>query len=219
MTGDADQLAAALELLTDSRSKNRESAAKRLRKIANPKAGRSLLAAFRKEVMDSRTSSAQYAMALALGFCKYRPALPFLWEFARTDLEHTTIYYGLGDAIVRIQRRSANDAAPIFEIIGTKRYELVYGAFQAMAMLQMVPSTAEIAKILQTAEFKEAEKVVEGYPNDPVGLRHWVAAAAAGWPHELVDAFLRRCLLIKDNQLQLAAEQSLLGKYVKWNPY
>jgi HEAT repeat protein len=214
-----DQLAIALELLKDPQAKNRVAAAKRLRKMADPKAGRPLLAALKKEVLDSRTWSAQYAMTLALGFCKYRPALPFLWEFARTELEYTTIFYGLGDAIVRIQRRSANDVSPILEIIKTKRYMMVDGAFRAMAMLQMVPSADEIAKILQVAELKEAVKAVQGYPNDPAGLRRWVAAAAAGWPRELVEAFLRRCLLINDSQLKMAAEQSLLGKYVKWGPY
>jgi hypothetical protein len=215
----ADQLAIALELLKDPQAKNRVAAAKRLRKLADPKAGAPLLAALKKEVLDSRTWSAQYAMTLALGFCKYRPALPFLWEFARTELEHTITYLGLGDAIVRIQHCSANDATPILEIIKTKRYMMVHGAFRAMAMLQMVPSADEIAKILQVAELKEAVKAVQGYPNDLVGLRCWVAAAAAGWPSELVEAFLRRGLLINDSQLKLAAEQALNRKYVKWEPY
>lgn len=158
-------------------------------------------------------------MILALGFCEYRPALPFIWELARRETEHTTLYHGLGDAIVRIGHDSASDMTPVFETIDNGRFQLINGALQAMALLRMIPSESEIIELLRIAELPAAVQAVRGYPNDPRGLRQWVAAAAAGWPRELVLEFLNRCLPSTDHQLQLAAEQSLKGRYVKWSPY
>lgn len=81
------------------------------------------------------------------------------------------------------------------------------------------PNEIEIAELIRIAELPEAVEAVRGYPNDPRGLRLWVAAAAAGWPRELVREFLKRCLPTTNHQLRLAAEQALKGKYVKWSPY
>jgi hypothetical protein len=219
MIDNSEKLEEAIALLHHPRSKKRESGAKRLRKFADPRAGAALLAALEKEVLDSRTWSAQCHMILALGFCEYRPALPFLWKLARRETEHTTLYSALGDAIVRIGPESDHDMAPVFEAIGTRRFQLIDGALRAMAMLRMVPTDAEIVELIRIAELPEAVEALRGYPNDPTGLRKWVAAAAAGWPQELVRDFLERCVTTTDHGLRLAAEQSLKGKYVKWRPY
>ena len=106
MVDDSQKLDEAIALLDHPQSKKRVSGAKRLRKLADHRAGKALLAALEKEVLDSRTWSAQCHMILALGFCEYRPALSFLWELARRETEHTILYGDLGDAIVRIGRES-----------------------------------------------------------------------------------------------------------------
>jgi hypothetical protein len=216
---DSEKLDAAIALLDDPQAKKRRAAAKKLGKFANPKAGKPLLVALQREALDPRTWSSQYAMILAIGFCEYRPALPFLWELAGRTTEHTILYYGIGDAIVRLGRKSEHDLRPVFQTIETRNFPLIYGALQAMAMLRMVPKKSEIPKLIEIAELPEAVKAVAGYPNDPVGLRKWVAAAAAGWPQELVHDFLQRCLGSTDTPLRFAAEQSLKGKYYKWTPY
>jgi hypothetical protein len=143
----------------------------------------------------------------------------FLWELARRETEHTTLYSGLGDAIVRVGRESDCDMTPVFETIKTRRFQMIDGALRAMAMFRMVPMDTEIVELIRIAELPEAVEAVRGYPNDPTGLRKWVAAAAAGWPPELVRDFLERCSTTTDHGLKLAAEQSLKGKYVKWSPY
>ncbi len=102
------------------------------------------------------------------------------WELTRRETEHTILHYGLGDAIARIGRTSHNDMTPIFEVVDTGRFELIGGAFRAMALLRMVPSESEIIELIRIAELPEAVEAVAGYPNDPCGLRLWVAAAAAG---------------------------------------
>ncbi len=214
-----DKFDEAIALLTHPRSAKRVSGAKRLRKLADDRAGPALLAALKKEIEDPRTWSAQFHMIYALGFCKYRPALAFLWDLAGRETENTTLYHGLGDAIVRIGRDSANDFTPVFETIATGRFELIDGALQAMALLRMIPRESEILELIRVAELPEAVEAVRGYPGDPCGLRKWVAAAAAGWPRDLVREFLERCLPSTNQGLRLAAEQSLKGKYVKWNPY
>lgn len=219
MKPDAEKRDAAISLLGHPQSKKRESGAKQLRKLASPAAGKALLSALRKEVLDSRTWSTQYHMILALGFCKYRPALDFLWELAGQSTDHTTLYQGLGDAIVRIDVESINDFSTVFDIIATKRYELIDGAFQAMAILQMIPTKSEIARIIKTAELPEAVEFVRGHPTDVCGLRNWVVVAAANWPHDAVHDFLERCRTLGDPNLQDAAEHSLNGKYIKHSPY
>jgi hypothetical protein len=88
-----------------------------------------------------------------------------------------------------------------------------------MALLRMVPTESEIVEVIRIADLPEAVEAVLGYPNDPTGLRKWVAAAAAGWPRELVREFLERCSTTTDHGLKLAAEQSLNGKYVNRRPY
>lgn len=219
MIEESDKLNEAIALLSHPRSKKRESGAKRLRKLADHRAGGALLTALQKEIQDRRTWAAQYHMILAVGCCEHQPALPFIWELARRETEHTILYHGLGDAIVRIGRTSKNDMAPVFEVVETRRFQLIAGAFRAMALLRMIPAESEIVELIRVAELPEAVETVAGYPNDPAGLRKWVAAAAAGWPPELVRDFLERCSITTDHGLKLAAEQSLKGKYVKWTPY
>ncbi|MFC9288738.1 hypothetical protein ACFT0E_19100, partial [Streptomyces sp. NPDC057052] len=83
-------------------SPERRSAARRLRRLADPAAGPSLLEALRREVHDPRTWKTQYEMAMALGMCGHRPALGFLRELARRPHEATMVYAALGDAVVRL---------------------------------------------------------------------------------------------------------------------
>jgi len=123
------------------------------------------------------------------------------------------------DAIIRIGRKSEHDIRPVLNAIETGNYQLIKGALQAMAMLRMVPKKSEILKLIRIAELPAAVDAVVEYPNDPKGLRQWVAAAAAGWNQKLVQDFMERCICLTDDLLCLAAQQSLKGKYVNWGPY
>ena len=112
-----------------------------------------------------------------------------------------------------------SDMTPVFETIETRRFSLDQGCSAGDGVVAMVPTDAEIVELIRIAELPEAVEAARGYPTDPTGLRKWVAAAAAGWPRELVREFLERCSTTTDHGLKLAAEQSLKGKYVKWRPY
>lgn len=219
MSQSSEALDEAIRLLHDSKAAKRESGAKRLRKLADPAAGAPLLDALHKELGDARTWAAQYQMILALGFCRHKPALPLLWETARRNLEHTILYSGLGDAIVRIEHDGLTDLRPVLQVVDTRNYSLINGALRAMALLKLVPSEDEISRIIEIAEAPEAVDVVGGWPGDPRGLRQWVAVAAALWPRPLVEPFLQRCMALPEKTLQLAVQDSLKGKMGKWNPY
>lgn len=208
MTEQSD-VAAAIELLGNSRSPKRRQGAKRLRKLGDPAAGSVLLEALKKEVEDPRTWETQYQLVMAIGECGYHEALPFLRQFAEEDLEATMIYVGLGDAIARLQMPEVPDAAPIMERLRSNCHRsLLSGALRTLAMLRIVPSDAEIIEII---DFVTPTPVHEG-------LQFWVAAAAAGWCGDAVTEFLSFCEEAGRDDLADAARRSRQGKYKNWRP-
>jgi HEAT repeat protein len=205
-----------IEQLSASRSEKRLSAARNLRRHGHVEAGPAILDALQRELKDIRTWNAQHEMILALGELRCREALPLLWELAARETPHTILYSALGDAIVRLGTDTQVAIENVFRVIGTGNYPLMHGAFHAMAMLRLVPTNEQIERIQQAASDPRAEMEVKGSPTDRTGNRLWVAIAAAGWPRDLVRPFLEECLAIPDQGLQLAATNSLKGKYTKW---
>jgi hypothetical protein len=210
----------AIALLANSQSGKRTSGAKRLRKLGDPSAGPALLAALRKEMHDPRTWEPKYHMILALAFVGHSGAIPYLWELTAIPTPHTTIYSGLGDAIVRLHHRSTSDLSAVLEIMQTRNFPLINGAFRAMAMLRLIPAEHEISAIIDMARNPIAEQELGGTPKLKPGLRKWVAVAAAGWPHnDRVLGFLHECEQYVNRDLDIAARDALAGKYGKWQPY
>ncbi len=209
----------AIELLSNSRSKKRESGAKRLRDLSNIEAGPALLTALKKEMHDKRTWACQYQMILALGFCSYEEATPYLLELANKDFDATVLYRGIGDALFRLSILNNSVESAIDTVCSFDNFKLMAGAFTALAMLQVIPDDKHIIKIIELARNPKASKEVRGHPNDKTGFRKWVATASSGWRNELKEDFLNECLEFDDGHLILAAKSSLLGKYEKWYPY
>ncbi len=139
------------EQLKDRKSAKRRSAAKKLRKMADPSAEEALLEAFENEIKDPRTWETQYQIIMALGECGIKRALNGLEEYASTDIEATMVYVALGDAIVRLSVKSNTDVLPIYSIIKSNNLMLIDGAFRAMAMLRMVPNENDISNIIEYA--------------------------------------------------------------------
>ena len=197
---------AAAGLLKNPQSSQRRSAAKRLRKLRDPRAGPALLTALKKELQDPRTWETQYQMIMALGESNYREALPFLQELAGRSFEATMVYVAIGDAIVRLGRSAEHDAGPVIELMRSGNSMLADGAFRAMAMLRIKPDPHPIHVIID---------FVSSFPReDP--LRFWVAAAAPGWKEPKVESFLRECSTSARNDLREAAVDALAGKYRAW---
>jgi len=186
----------------------RRTAARTFRRLKIPATGPQLLAALKEEVEDPRNWEIQYQLIMAVGECGHRDALPFLLERLQVKREETMVGVALGDAIVRLSRSHEHDAAPILKLVEGPHRDLIDGAFRAMAMLRMVPSTAERSAILRFADHLETD--------DP--LRLWVAAAAAGWDGEEVKTFLDRCRRSSREDVRSAAESSAAKKYRKWMP-
>ena len=214
-----NKLSEAIELLGNSKSKKRESGAKRLRKLADIEAGSALLAALKKEMKDKRTWACQYHMILALGFCSYEESLPYLLELGGEEFNATILYRGIGDAIFRLSLLDNTIESSIEKVCSFDNFKLMAGAFTALAMLQMIPNDQYIKKIIKLARDPRAAQEVRGHPRDNVGFRKWVATASAGWKDELKRDFLNECLEFDDQHLKLAANSALLGKYEKWLPY
>ncbi|MFT7037071.1 MAG: hypothetical protein ACJA2S_005613 [Cyclobacteriaceae bacterium] len=209
----------AIELLNNSKSKKRESGAKRLRKLASPLAGQELLKTLENEVLDTRTWSTQYHLILALGHSNYQPALTFLTELAKKEIDATILYMGLGDSIFRLSILSSSIESSLDLIHSFNNYRLTYGAYQALAILRLVPEDISIKEIIRIGSDPKGAEIVKGHPNDKTGLRKWVASASAGWKDELKTDFLNECEEIKDQHLTMAVESARKGEYVKWSPY
>ena len=195
--------------LSNSRSPKRRRAAKSLRQLCDAVAGPALLEALREEMKDPRTWETQYQMVMALGECGYREALPYLEELAKKQLEATIVYTALGDAIVRLSAKTDNDIRPVLRLMREFSEEaLLDGAFRAMAMLRMTPARFEIIEIIDH---------LTNLPADHC-LRFWVAAAAPGWPPDLIEDFLVTCENSGRQDIVEAAALARARKYKQWKP-
>jgi HEAT repeat protein len=194
----------AMEQLGDASSTRRRAAAKRLRELRDPVAGPVLLAALQEEIKKTRTWETQYQLIMALGVCGHDPALPFLKDLAVSRALNTdSVYTALGDAIVRLGRSFDDDTSPVFWCMELNHDALVDGAFRAMAMLQMVPNSNDVGRIICFVDQRGSYDM----------LRFWPAVAAAGWAREVVYDFLRKCADGEREDVAEAAKGSLAGEY------
>lgn len=196
-----------IDKLKSSRSPTRRSAAKKLRKEADPAAGADLLAALKKEVKDTRTWETQYQMIMALGHCHYRESTDYLHELAGKTFDATMIYVALGDALVRLDRQ-ADDIATVLRIVDTDNSMFINGAFRAMAMLKMVPPPTQIGKVLNYCR---------SLPLDHSN-RLWVLAAAPGWTGKDVETFISECEKSPVKGIADCAVDARKRKYRVWQP-
>jgi HEAT repeat protein len=205
---DQSPLTAAVAQLAAKTSPNRRAAAKRLRRLKDPTAGPALLATLQREVQDPRTWETQYQLIMALGESSYRPALPYLRQLASQPFDATMIYVALGDAIVRLGRDFPEDGAPVLDVMQTGNPMLIDGAFRAVAMLRLRLNEEAIGRILDYVSALPAEHY----------LRFWVAAAAPGWEHPKLPAFLETCAGGPRDDVRTAALAAQQKKYLTWRP-
>lgn len=199
--GDINEL---IEMLRDPRTARRRRAAKKLRTAGQPSAARALSEALREEVKDRRTWETQYQMLMALGACGTSDdELCVVESLFAMDLE-PMVHLAAGDAAVRLH---ADVDAAVLVAINSESLARAEGAIRALAMTRAVPSYAVVRSVIAYATAPNHHQV-----------RFWVAAAAAGWPAELVKAFLDSCLADVSSDTKRAAEASLGGRYLRWNP-
>lgn len=185
-----------IEQLSDPRSPRRRSAAKRLGRTGTPDAGPALLAALRTEVGKPRTWETQYEMALALGLCGHREALPFLRELAGRPFDATMVYVAVGESVVRL---ADDPAQAVLWCLRQGPEMLADGALRGMTHLGLVPDEAVRDAILD---------VVERTPREH-HLRYWPAVAAADWPGRRARSYLKKCARGPREDVAEAARASL----------
>jgi len=205
---ESNKLNELFDQLVDKKSAKRRSAAKKLRKLGDVKAGPALFAALKKEVEDPRTWETQYQMIMALGECGYKEALSYLKSLSGEEFEATMVYMALGDSIVRLSRSEPSDISAVFELISTENEMLIDGAFRSLAMLRLVPSTSDIEDLIE---------FVEQYDPDH-HLRFWIVAAAPGWEGSKVENFIFECTASNREDISSAAKLAQEKKYKKWQP-
>lgn len=192
--------------LQHPRSTKRRAAAKALRRKPDPSAAQSLVGALEAEIGDARTWETQYQMIMALAACGSETmATPLLARILTRPLE-PMVWLAAGDALVRLS--SDIDGAAL-AAIASGSLPRIEGAARAIAMMHATPGTAAIHTLLDVAS-----------PSAHGSIRFWVAAAAASWTEEdpNVRTFLMSCLGDPSAETRRAAQASLDGNYLKWNP-
>ena len=200
-----------IQLLSDSRSAKRRSAAKRLRKVGDPAAGPALLAALQKELQDVRTWETQYQMIMAIGHCNYREALPFIESRQISGM----IADAIGDTVVRLARAHDHDAAAALAFLDAGKTIFMTGALQAVAVLRMVPDVATMRRLVEYGLSLQL-----GRGNDD-WTAIWLLRAAPGWPAEIVAPLLDYWGTVpfpQQQQIHGAVELARKRKYDKWSP-
>lgn len=194
-----------IKQLKDKKSQKRRSAAKKIRKLGDPKYGSLVLDALIQEVKDPRTWETQYQMIMALGSCHYVESLSFLNDFSQQNIEANMVKVALGDAIYRLSNFDDNI---IRLFIAENRRDLFTGAIRALAMERESPAQEVISEIITyVLEFGLDDEIL-----------FWPLAAAPGWKGKIVKNFIESCLMSKREDVKSAAEFALEGKYRKWNP-
>lgn len=179
-------VAEAIALLGNARSPKRRSGAKRLQKMRVQAAGPALLAALQREMHDARTWETQLEMIRALGQCDYAPALSYLEELARHPFKATMVYWGLGYAIIYLQRNGSGVDDVALGITATANNLLIGGALESLA---------ELGRSVRSDVITSTLAYVSKQPIDLSTEALWYAAAlaAAAWGGPESEAFLRRC--------------------------
>jgi hypothetical protein len=209
------EFAAAVALLTHPRSPKRRSGAKRLRRLADPRACPAVLAALQHEVRDARTWQTQYQLIMALGACACRATLPYLQRLTAEHFAATMVYVALGDALVRLGRAAPDDPTPVQALLASGNGPLSYGALQAVATLRLKLPDAVVRDIVAFATAPQLN--ASPFMCDVhTALRQVVAVAAAGWEGPHVEAYLHLCEQMPQTYIRGAAQAALRQQYYRW---
>lgn len=196
--------------LLDKKSAIRRKAAKEIGKNNLFDLGNELFELYKKESESLKSWEIQMEIIKSIGLIKYLGAYKVLEQICLKNVEDSIITTVAGEAYVRIKRSSIHDAKPVIEILKYGKHSLIAGAFDALGYDRMLPPDEEIVELIKLSEKPEC-KVAPQF-DDP---RYGLAAAAAGWKKELVEAFLLNCMQSNNEPLKYVASNSLKGKYVK----
>ena len=201
------------EQLTDSKSAKRRSAAKKIRKSADPDAGEALLTALKTELEDLRTWETQYQMIMALGHCLHTDATEFL-EALSGEGRVEMVQIAIGDALFRLSGGTSGDLSKAIEFIERGDPELIHGVFEAMAMERVIPSNE-----------KQAQRFIDYGCSLNLGENDWAVVwllrTVPGWPPALVEPLLNHWSTVEfraQQQIHGAVELARKQKYFKWSP-
>jgi hypothetical protein len=189
-------------------SSKRRSAALKLRKLKDPSCGPALLSALIEELKDPRTWVIQYQMIMALGHSGYTEAIPLLEILAHEKFEATTVLAAVGDAYVRLSRKSNEDATPVLKMLRVQNDgQLRDGALRAVAMLRMHFNAEDTSAIIHMVQEERSEE-----------RKFWLIAACPGWSGVEVDEFIDQCMSSPRDDVRKLAADAKIKKYRKWRP-
>jgi len=195
-------------MLKHSAAAKRRSAAKKLRRLRDIKAGAPILAALQEEMKNSKTWETQYHMIMALSDCSYIEGLPYLYELAHDQIFVPMVNIAIGDAITNLEHVKDGHVKKLKYWITHEQNDYLEGAIRAIAMNKTVPSHKTTKTLIEYVKNSE---------ND--GLIFWLVAACPGWPQDQTSDFLKSCLLDgSTDDIKKAAEAALIKKYLKWKP-
>jgi hypothetical protein len=195
-----------LELM-NSKSAQRRSAAKALRKRQDSATGAALLEALDRELRDPRTWETQYQMIMALGECGVTAAIPLLQTIASTPREATIVFVATGDALIRLSALE-EQADLIWHILLQQRNDdVVSGALRGTQMANIPLRDDTITAIVT---------VLQDYESDHP-IMFWAATAAWRWKLPPAQVLLKTLATSAREDIRDAARLSQQGKSAKHN--
>lgn len=209
MTTSREHLARMLKQLNASESKMRRSAAKWLRKAADPRAGSALLGALRREMQDARTWETQYQMIMALGASGHLAALPFLRELAKSEYKANMVAIGIGCALVRLELlkdEKPDVDAVIDHVLKSKKHDLIKGMLVTVGFLNLRPSEPIERRLISFA--------LKLAPQEQI-FHIFICSAAHAWTSPAARGYLSWCIRQMPQPISDAARMAELGR--RWN--
>ncbi len=201
--------------LQSTKSADRRRAAVEIGKTKLTDLADDLYRAYLVEATDTRTWETQVQMILALGLLDYKIALKEIEQIVRTNKPNDMITYAAAQSYVRLKRQSLTDASPALELLQFGGLSTVDGCLNPLGYDKMQPDEKQIKELIKLSWDLHKHKDRLGQESGYCDPRYGLAAACAGWDHQLTRAFLEHCLATGDTPLKYVSENSLKGKYVK----
>uniref|UniRef100_A0AB33J5E4 HEAT repeat domain-containing protein n=2 Tax=unclassified Prevotella TaxID=2638335 RepID=A0AB33J5E4_9BACT len=195
------------ENLVSTKSPNRRSAAKKIRKYNLTKLGDELYNAYLKEKADKRTWETQTEMIQTLGKIGYKKVLSEILPIVEKNEKLDMITFAAALSFVRLERTNCRDIRPIMELLEFGELSVLCGAMASLTFDDVIPTKDDISLIIQKMEsFEEGRIYVTGV-HDPRG---YLISAMALWNKELTSDYLQKYKNHKS--LKYNVERAFLNK-------
>lgn len=181
--------------LQSKKSKDRESAAKKIGKLLVYEMKNELFNAFIKEIKDTRTLDAQMMMIRAIGRLDIKEALPIIEDICFRKKDSSLVLMEAVVAYIRLKRERNNDITLILNFLELAensemdgKYPTSLGALSVLSFDKVILEDSDIRLLVQ-----QFEKMYFEVPPQSIDLLEYLVVAMANWKgNEFVKDYLQK---------------------------